>query len=623
MARFSCTRLPAVGIAIVVGIAMCMQGIASMRMRLSPQEAAEAEEDAQDKDSDTCFTSGKCIRLMLPAGQAPTHDSSNDMVTLPVYMCARAGKPLNQRFAYAAGMQSLRFTKENARWETSFESQTYYIKHIFAVASSADEIEGAHVVKDSHRPPLNDEEMTQRDEMNTDTKSRWGWWTSTSSSQKIGQMSGDRLANSLSREQADEAQVGGDVVRFVVDLKTSGSLKCPALDATGNHAYSSADNFKLMVFGSGRTCRSLAADSPPKTERYCIPFPGLNVRGWAVPIDLQQAAPVVRNPALERNGGKTFTKDGHPHLPVGVSNRALSEVVAREKKSGDVWCRYLMYSPEQWMSQARRDLLPEAQVVINTNFYRFLDVRDLPCGTPLGPVVADGVAVQTYRGTAVDHKVSKAHPDNVVFDKVKAADVLVMHSDIGAFTMKAHSFDAWFDDLQFDERAKVNVVTGHKVLQDGQPVNGLSDFEATGDGAFWSGSNARTAVGIQYSGMCASPGPARTKCGKMLLLLQFEQSKPYDTREVKTFYGNATMHQNDRPDSDGVTIPEMQTLLQFLMVDDAINFDGSGSSGLWTSIGDLAEKRSQPSDILQDGRDLKYQFRPSPIHMAFKQKDAQ
>lgn len=241
MLRLSCKRLPGVGILTVVGIAIYMKGTASMRVRLSPQEAGEAEQDAQDHDS--CFKSGKCIRLMLPANRAPTHESFllESVVTVPIYMCAMAGKPENERFlygsAYAEAGQSLSFKKkmnvQDALWVTSFEEQEYYLKHIF-VTSSADQIDGAHIVKDSHRPPLSDEEMAQRSELNDNSK--FLFWTKTSSSQKIGEMSGDQLANSLTRKQTHDSQV-----RFVVDLKIetwlyplrkndpNALLKCPAL----------------------------------------------------------------------------------------------------------------------------------------------------------------------------------------------------------------------------------------------------------------------------------------------------------------------------------------------------------------------------------------------------------
>lgn len=617
MFHLPCTGSPTVAILIVVAMAMAMPQAASAR-RIVADEAGDLATDlsgeAPQASDDKCFKTGGCSRIMLHASQTLTADSGDGSVTLPIYMCATAGRPLNRRSAYTKDRR-LKFTKQSGKWTTTdLQDVQYYIKHIFAVMSTAEAIDGAHVVKDSHRPPLDDENTERRGELNTNTAGFFGW-TSKSSSQKIGDLSAEELVDAFKAKTNQS-----NLARFIIDLKKSkksaGQVSCPALGATGNQAYTSSDNFKLMVFGSGRTCGSLRDDSPPQTEQYCIPFPGLNVRGWAVPIDLAQATPVVRNPALEANRGKA--KD---HMPASVSPKDLPLFEEYQDRFGDAYCRYLMYSPEQWMSQARPDLLPLARVVINTNFYRFLDVRGLPCGTPVGPVVSAGFAVQTTMRTKADQRQAQEDRQSVFFDSIKTTHVLVLHATYGACIIRSDQFDAWWGGLDLVEKSRINAVTGHRILKNGQPVDDSEGFRSVGQDAFWNQKNARTAVGIQYSMLCPPPLPANTNCGRMLLLLQFEQKKNVRARSVKTFFRNESMDENNRPPSDGVTIPEMQQLLQFLMIDDAINFDGSGSSSLWTSIGNLKEKRSQPADIVQghprSGDEYAYAFRPSPIHLAF------
>jgi hypothetical protein len=303
-----------------------------------------------------------------------------------------------------------------------------------------------------------------------------------------------------------------------------------------------------------------------------------------------------------------------------------------EESYADHSCRFVSYSPEQYLAEEGKvckvhtdviEKLEKAKVVINSNFYMFADVQLLPCGTPLGPVISDGniVRLQSNLEFNSEDDMTKARW-NPRPEAVKAADVLVMYKTIGAFTIKATQFDNWFLKLTEEEQANVNAVTGHVILQDGRPVDRRRAFISVGLDDFWNGKNARTVVGIQYSDVCNIPGGVQVKCGNMLILLQFEKKSSGST--VMTFFANSSMSEEDRPASLGVTLPEVQEILQFMMIDTAINFDGSGSSSLWTSIGDRSEKRSQPSDWTYslNGQPRAYQFRPSPTLIAFVHHEA-
>jgi len=363
-----------------------------------------------------------------------------------------------------------------------------------------------------------------------------------------------------------------------------------------------------MIFANGAPCRTMAADSPQGTERYCLGSKAdFNLRGWAIPVDLDQAKPVVRNPALEVHGGLA-----HKLLPNKVKDVRYRQYASPRGPYGGALCRYIGYSPDQYLEHATGGLADRAKVVINTNFFLFVDVREMPCGTPIGPVVADGQTVQNWANTVKDLKTVDQFSQ---FQIVKTTHVLVMYMGMGAFIIKSKEFDQWFEGLTTEQRSRVNAVTGHRILKDGAPVDQRREFKKADEERFWTGKNARSVIGVQYSGACSPPVPTTLKCGKMLLVLQFEKSS--QGRSVSTFFSNASMSRSDRPQSSGVTVPEVQEILQFMMVDDALNFDGSGSSSLWTSIGNLAEKRSQPSDVVDAYGDA-YQFRPSPIHLAFE-----
>eukprot|EP00746_Dinoflagellata_sp_MGD_P103270 gnl/MRDRNA2_/MRDRNA2_42678_c0_seq1.p1 gnl/MRDRNA2_/MRDRNA2_42678_c0~~gnl/MRDRNA2_/MRDRNA2_42678_c0_seq1.p1 ORF type:complete len:226 (+),score=46.07 gnl/MRDRNA2_/MRDRNA2_42678_c0_seq1:127-804(+) len=202
------------------------------------------------------------------------------------------------------------------------------------------------------------------------------------------------------------------------------------------------------------------------------------------------------------------------------------------------------------------------------------------------------------------------------FNKLKVRHVLVMYRGIGAFILDAGKFDAWFASLEEAQKNKVNAVTGHRILRNGRRIDDEAAFRDVGEERFWTGKNARSVAGLQYDGLCpeALKLPEGMKCGNMLVLLQLE--KKSEGTKLSTFFQDKTMDSADRPDSIGMNIPDAQSLLQFMMMDDALNFDGSGSSSLWTNIGNLTEQRSQPSDRLGP-YGQQYQFRPSPTLFGF------
>lgn len=411
-------------------------------------------------------------------------------------------------------------------------------------------------------------------------------------------------------------------VRFVLDLMTLDAKysQCPRKGSSGNHAYNQKDNFKLMILSSGKACDWMAETSPPGTEEYCLSQQekafGGPVRGWAVAVDLRHAKPIVRNPSLEKGGGKSQN-----NLPTDIldmdANTAkykwlqhkfelgtkMREVLAPGSPYEEV-CRYVAYSPSQFIKNAPKQIR-KARVVMNSNFYLFLDVRDMPCGTPIGPTVSQGQIIQTYKGSRTNKKV-------FIREKIKMTDTLVMHDVVGAFIMDSKAFDTWFEQLNKMQQSEISAITGMRILKDGHSVDHLPNFTRVGSEAFVNGKNARSAIGIQYDGFCKPPAPTSLKCGNMLILLQFEKSSQGNT--VVTFFDDKPIKDKHRPPSAGVNLPELQDIVQYMMLDDVLNFDGSGSSSFWTNIGDLEEKRSQPSDITRNGG---YQFRPSPILIGF------
>jgi len=207
MLRLSCTRLPAVGLLIVVGIAMYMEGTASVRVKLSEEAAGEAEQDAQDA---VACVKPKCIRLKL-SGDDPSRSvqsSSEKAITghrtpLPQF---QQPEHLSAVTVQEKGTNTdLRFLKDwqekgtntncTALWITCYAGETYYLKHIFAVTSG--DAQG-------------DKEPEDSDLVAKDMKILF--FTAQSSSQQMGQWDGDMLADSLT-------VTGKAAVRVVIDLK--------------------------------------------------------------------------------------------------------------------------------------------------------------------------------------------------------------------------------------------------------------------------------------------------------------------------------------------------------------------------------------------------------------------
>lgn len=500
-------------------------------------------------------------------------------------------RALPKRIAYGEAGQQYKFSRSGT-WKAE-HGET--LKHLYAVRVKARALHAARHTMEYHHPSLNDEQLLQAN--------------MTEAGSAIGPKRTDFI-NSVDKllEAQVERQNPNEEIRLVVDLEAKdGSAKCPEGPRLGHRAYTAEDHFKLMVFASGAACPSMERDSPLGTEFYCVSPGGESLRGWAVVVHLKTAVPWVSQPRL----ANTVSALKHLVKPrTSAGNETQNESAGNEIQVERL-CRYIALPPELSVKTFRGGA-GNLKVMLNANFFLHMSIYKVPCATPLGPVVSHGLLLQSYRGTLDDlQDLSDLKQSQ---ELVKMTHVLVMVRRCCAFIMESSKFDEWFEQLEQDIRGKVSAVTGHQILKDGRRVSGQS-FSKVSMSGFWNQRYARSVVGLQNKMPC--PESLRvetgTLCADLVVLLQFEK-RSEGKRLFSTLKESEYQENRSSIPSDGMTMSEVQTHLQFLMLDDAINFDGSGSSSLWTSIGDFAEKRSQPSDIVANDA---YAFRPSPIHVGF------
>jgi exopolysaccharide biosynthesis protein len=365
-----------------------------------------------------------------------------------------------------------------------------------------------------------------------------------------------------------------------------------------------------------------------------------NLRAWVVVVDLAQAKAIVRNPALEAKEGLAYNNLPKTILDTRVSTLPQNHWVYRpsqlnfglqqapELRSGTIrdvlkhqeykrFCKYHSVTPTQWKNEKYGKQAAGARVIINTNFFFFFhDIMRLPCSTPVGPAISNGAEVMTQSKTDETYRHEKQ--GHVSMAQVQASSSLVIYrmtdGSSVATTMPVKDFTSWLRTLSSTSKKRVNAVTGHVILKAGKPVDAFGSSHQ----GWWKASKPRTAIGIQYDGPCPKPLPQNRMCGSKIIVSSFEVRSHASGGLFNEFNPNEpSMNDKDRPASSGATVPELQDVMMFMMMDEAINLDSGGSTSLWTdlatSIG--GDFRSQPSDSVSGDR---YRFRPSPTLLGFE-----